>query len=455
MALEGINTGDVAWVLASSALVLLMTPGLAFFYGGLVKGSNVLNTMMMSVISMGVTAVLWVTVGFSLAFGTGGGALIGDFSYVGLAGLESQLWPGTALPALLFAVFQMTFAIIASAIISGAVAERMRFSAYVSFICLWSVLVYAPVCHWVWGPGGWMEEMGAKDFAGGNVVHETTAVSALVLAVLLGPRLGHGEVEKPVPHNVPFAILGAALLWFGWSGFNGGSALAADETAVLALVNTYIAAASSLVVWSTLERLQHTRSSATGMVTGAVVGLVIITPAAGYVSPMGALAMGAVGCALVYPTFQLSHRRVDDNLDAFPCHGVGSFVGACLTGVFAKDGGLLYGGGLRLLGVEVLAALATAVYTAVVTAAIFFVLSRFMPMRVAEDAECAGLDNVCHGEAAYGHQNATPMTPFEHTQGSFKAAGAKKTSAVRGQEPCEERGEDLESQVTACSTASA
>lgn len=407
MALVGMNPADVAWVLMSSALVLLMTPGLAFFYGGLVQGANVLNTMMMSIISMGVTALLWLFVGFSLAFGSGGGAFIGDFSYVGFSGLESVLWPETKLPAMLFAAFQMTFAIIASAIISGAVAERMRFSAYVCFICLWSVLVYVPVCHWTWGPGGWIDAMGAKDFAGGIVVHESTAVSALVLAGLLGPRLDHGRGEQQArPHNVPFAILGAALLWFGWSGFNGGSALAADETAVLALMNTYQAAAASLVMWALLERLQHKRaSSASGMVTGAVVGLVIITPAAGFVTPVGAVAMGAVGTALVYPTFQW-RLRVDDNLDAFPCHGVGSFVGACLTGVLAKEGGLLYGGGWNLLGAQVLAAVAVAIYTAVVTAAIFFVISRFMAMRVAEHDESAGLDSVCHGESAYGERGA-------------------------------------------------
>lgn len=403
------SPADVAWILTSSALVLLMTPGLAFFYGGLVQGSNVLNTMMMSIISMGVTAVLWLLVGFSLAFGSGGGAFVGDFGYTGLSGLESMLWPGTKLPAMLFAIFQMTFAIIASAIISGAVAERMRFSAWVCFICLWTVLVYAPVCHWAWGPGGWIDEIGAKDFAGGIVVHESTAVSALVLAGLLGPRSGHGEVEKQAqPHNVPFAILGAALLWFGWSGFNGGSALAADDTAVLALMNTYQAAASSLVVWALLARLQHKHaSSASGMVTGAIVGLVIITPAAGFVSPVGAVAMGAIGTVLVYPTFQLQ-LRVDDNLDAFPCHGIGSLVGGCLTGLFAREGGLLYGGGWRLLGAQVLAAAATAVYTAAVTAMIFFVLSRFMVMRVTEDDESAGLDSVCHGEAAYGEQAGTP-----------------------------------------------
>jgi len=437
MALEGMNGADTAWVLMSSALVLLMTPGLAFFYGGLVQGSNVLNTMMMSIISMGVTAVSWVLVGFSLSFGSKGGAFIGDFSYIGLSGLDGILWPDTKLPAILFAVFQTTFVVIAAAIISGAVAERMKFSAYVWFICLWSLLIYAPVCHWVWGPGGWIDGIGVKDFAGGNVVHLTTGVSSLVLAILLGPRLGHGESRKPVPHSIPFAVLGAALLWFGWSGFNGGSALAADETAALALVNTYAAPAASLVTWALLERLQHKRSSsATGMVTGAIVGLVIITPAAAYVSPVAALLMGACGCVLVYPTFQLSHHRVDDSLDAFPCHGVSSFVGACFTGIFARDGGLLYGGGLGLIAVQVEAALATATYTAAMTAAIFFVLSRFIQMRVAEEDESLGLDNSCHGEVAYG----------DHANGASKSEGEVLSEDAGAEDSSATQTADLEAQ---------
>jgi len=365
--------------------------------------------MMMSIISMGIVSVPWMMFGFSLAFGSGGGALIGDFSYAGLAGLEQVVWPGTKVPALLFAVYQMTFAVISAAIISGAVIERMRFSAYAAFILFWSILVYVPLCHWVWGPGGWIEEMGSKDFAGGTVVHMSTAVSALALARLLGPRARHGstEQEKDQPHNVPFVILGGALLWFGWSGFNGGCALAADYSAALALVNTYQSAAASLTVWSALERWQFKRYSAVGTVTGAVVGLVIITPAAGYVTPVGAAIMGAVGCALAYPTFQLSSSRVDDSLDCFPCHGVSGFIGTMLTGLFATEGGLLYGGGFALLQAQFVASIATAAYAAFMSAAIFLGLRLLMRMRVSEDDESMGLDNTLHGQRAY-QEKSTP-----------------------------------------------
>mmetsp|Transcript_126359 Transcript_126359/g.404544 ORF Transcript_126359/g.404544 Transcript_126359/m.404544 type:complete len:456 (+) Transcript_126359:81-1448(+) len=398
--MEEVSSGDTAWVLASTSLVLIMTPGLAFFYGGLVRGTNVVNTMMMSIISMGIIPIVWLVVGFSLSFGSGGGPIIGDFNYVGLWEIHDKVWPDTSLPTLVFAAYQMGFAIIAAAIISGAVVERMRFSAYAVFIMLWSILVYAPVCHWVWGPGGWIHAMGAKDFAGGTVVHETTAVSALVLCVLLGPRAHHGEGVEP--HNVPFVILGAALLWFGWSGFNGGSALAADWNAALAVINSYEAAAASLVTWTVLERFHLKRYSAVGTVTGAIVGLVIITPAAGYVTPVGAVLMGVIGCVFVYPSFQVSHAKVDDSLDAFPCHGVSGFVGTVLTGLFDVEGGLFYGGGWHLLGVQVVAGLATAAYAAIVTVIIFCALRLCMHVRVPEDMEFEGLDTGLHGYPAYG-----------------------------------------------------
>lgn len=422
MAIDGMSPGDTAWVLTSAALVLLMTPGLAFFYGGLVRGNNVLNTMMMSIISMGVVAVPWFAYGFSLAFGSGGGAFIGDLSYAGLSGMQDKLWEGTALPALLFAVFQMTFAIIGAAIISGAVVERMRFSAFVVFIFLWSLLVYDVVCHWVWGPGGWIDALGAKDFAGGTVVHETTACAALVLSYLLGPRLDHNPKEKSPPHNVPFVILGAALLWFGWAGFNGGSALAADEAAALALVNTFLAGSTTLVTWLIVERLHAKHASAVGTVTGAIVGLVIITPAAGYVTPIGAVIMSVLGCLLVYPAFQFSHDRLDDSLDCFPCHGVSGFVGTVLTGVFSTDGGLLYTGRFQLLGVQVLAAIVSAAYSMAVTALLVKAISLFLRMRVSEETESLGLDAKVHGHAAYsshdlaGLSRREPVLEEDHEQ---------------------------------------
>lgn len=408
----GVDSGDTAWILTSSALVLLMTPGLAFFYGGLVQHRNVLNTMMMSFMAMGTITVIWFAVGFSLVFADGN-FFIGNFDYVVLMGLEDKAWPDTHLPGLVFACFQMTFAVIGAAIISGGIVERMRFSAYVVFICAWCLLVYCPVAHWVWGPGGWVAEMGAIDFAGGTVVHEITAVTALVLAALLGPRevvlqnsrpYRRQQSLKPEPHQIPYVMLGGGLLWFGWSGFNAGSALAADENAALALVNTYLAAAFSLVTWAGLDRLVHGRSTAVGTVTGAVVGLVIITPGAGFVSPVGSATMGTLGCILVYPCFRLLARYLhifDDSLDVFPCHGVAGFVGTVLTGLFAKDGGFFYSGDFSLTFKQIIAALATGIYAGIVSALIFFLLRLVMRVRVEKHEESEGLDGSVHGEIAY------------------------------------------------------
>jgi len=410
---EVASSGDTAWILTSCALVLLMTPGLAFFYGGMVQRSNVLNTMMMSIVTMGMVALPWMFLGFSLAFGGGAGGFIGDLRHAGFNALQGRLWPGTALPALLFAVYQMTFCVVGCAIISGSVVERMQFSAYIVFIPIWSVLVYAPVCHWVWGPDGWIDEMGAKDFAGGTVVHESTAVSALVLAVLLGPRSMRSAEQSTQAHNVPIVILGAALLWFGWSGFNAGSALAANEQAVLALVNTYQAAGASLVTWILIERWTAKRYSAVGSVTGAIVGLVLITPGAGLVTPVGAALIGVLGCVVVYPAFSINKNRVDDSLDTFPCHGVAGFVGTVLTGLFATEGGLFYGGGFRLVGAQFVASAATAAYSAAMTAIIFGILSLVMRMRVTAEVEIAGLDSMLHKEKAYHTDTAiSPSNSF-------------------------------------------
>mmetsp|Transcript_68740 Transcript_68740/g.143559 ORF Transcript_68740/g.143559 Transcript_68740/m.143559 type:complete len:437 (-) Transcript_68740:89-1399(-) len=395
-----VDAGNTAWVLTSSAFVLLMTPGLAFFYGGLVKEQNVLNTMMMSLISMGVVSMTWMLAGFSLAFGDGGGKIIGDLNYFGMMGmLDMDVWDGTTLPPLVFVVFQMTFAVIGCAIISGSIVERMHFGAFTVFITLWSLVVYAPIAHWIWGPGGWIEELGAKDFAGGAVVHESTAVSALTLAWLLGPR---SERSEEPAHNVAFVILGGSLLWFGWSGFNGGSALAADSTAALALINSYQAAAACLVTWMLVERFVRKRWSAIGAVTGAVVGLVIITPAAGFVSTIGAFAMGIIGALMVYPFFQFT-SRIDDSLDTFPCHGISGFFGTMLTGCFAMEGGLFYGGGFKLLLAQFVASMAVAAYAAFMSTLIFLFIKFVMRTRVHKDWEDAGLDELVHGESAYVH----------------------------------------------------
>eukprot|EP00928_Gymnodinium_smaydae_P006722 TRINITY_DN12394_c0_g3_i1.p1 TRINITY_DN12394_c0_g3~~TRINITY_DN12394_c0_g3_i1.p1 ORF type:complete len:476 (+),score=80.75 TRINITY_DN12394_c0_g3_i1:57-1430(+) len=424
-----LRTGDTAWVLTSCSLVLLMTPGLSFFYGGLVKERNLLNTMMMSLISIGVVSIVWASVGFTLAFGDGG-PFIGNFQYAWLDSLDMQPWSEDVhachlaadtceslkrdVPGLLFAIFQMTFAIIAAAIMSGSLVERLRFVAYVIFVPFWVILVYCPLCHWVWGPGGWLEEVGALDFAGGTVVHISSGVSGLVAAIILGPRSKLEGDEEEATHNVPFVLLGASLLWFGWGGFNSGSALAADIVAVQALACTYLTAATSMMTWVFLEWAILRKPSSVGAMIGAVAGLILITPAAGFVTPRGGMLMGLMGTPLCFLSCRTINKllRVDDSLDAFGLHGVGGIVGAILTGVFSVDGGLFYGGGMALIGKQALGALVGAAYAAFVTAAIFFCLSRAMHVRVSEEDEMYGLDARAHGEVAYSRtpKAGTPNT---------------------------------------------
>ena len=420
-----INSGDTAWLLASIGLVLLMTPGVAFFYGGLVRGKNVLNTMMMSVFSMGLIALLWAFVGYSLAFGEGG-PWIGTLTHIGLEGITSAPYPGTEIPSYVFVLFQMTFAVITPALISGAVVERMRFSAYALFIAVWSLAVYSPLCHWVWG-GGWIADLGALDFAGGTVVHVSAGVSAVAAALVLGKRSGvEGE---PKPHNVPFVLLGGSLLWFGWFGFNGGSALGANGTAGLALITTNLAAAAAMVTWVLLEWRIDGRPSAVGAMIGAVVGLVTITPAAGFVSVMGAMAMGVLGSVSGYWAIRaLSRFQIDDSLDVFACHGVGGLVGSILTGVFATksvnpDGanGLLYGGGWELLGIQTVSVLAAAVFAGLMTVVIFQGLKLVMDIRAKETDEVRGMDLRAHGESAYEYVGTTPA-PVVSTEDVQKSA---------------------------------
>ena len=347
MGLEQINPADTAWILISTALVMLMTPGLAFFYGGLVNRKSILNTLMMSYVSLGAVALLWVFVGYSLSFGSGN-QFIGDFSYLWLKNVGTAPQEGSTIPHILFMAFQMMFAIITPALISGAIVERMKFGAYVLFICLWSLVVYAPLCHWVWG-GGFLASHGALDFAGGTVVHISAGVSALVAAIMIGPREKKTNTDEA--HNVPFVLLGAAILWFGWFGFNAGSALAADGIAANALVTTTLAASAALCAWAILERYFDKKVSATGAAIGAVVGLVTITPAAGFVGPISAIAMGIIGSCCSFATIKnLKRFDLDDTLDVFACHGVGGIVGSILTGVFASRAinpagfdGLIYG----------------------------------------------------------------------------------------------------------------
>jgi ammonium transporter, Amt family len=396
------NQADVAWMLVATALVLLMTPALAFFYGGLVRSKNALNTMMMSFVALGIVGVVWALVGYSLAFAPGN-ALIGDLSRVFLrnVGLEPQ----GSIPHVLFMAFQATFAIITAALISGAIVERMRFGAYMLFIALWAAFVYAPIAHWVWG-GGWLAKLGALDFAGGTVVHVNAGVAALVAALVLGPRKDFAR-QAFLPHNVPFTLLGAGLLWFGWFGFNAGSALAANPLAGLAFVTTFLAPMGTLVVWTLLDLTRNQKVTAVGGATAIVVGLVAITPAAGFISPMSALALGCIAAVPSYYALVWRVRtRLDDSLDVVAAHGVGGTVGALLTGVFAEKAwnttadGLLFGNPMQL-GIQAAAVVAAIVYSGVVTFALLKLIAIVVPLRAESTEEGLGMDVSQHGEEAY------------------------------------------------------
>ena len=398
------NQADTAWMLTSTALVLLMTPALAFFYGGLVRSKNALNTMMMSFISLGFVGILWALAGYSLAFSTGN-AWIGDLSNAMLrgVGLEAK---GT-IPHALFMAYQGTFAIITAALISGAIVERMRFSAYVAFISLWAIVVYSPIAHWVWG-GGWLAQWGALDFAGGTVVHVNAAVAAVVAAVVVGKRTGYPS-SSMLPHNVPFVLLGAGLLWFGWFGFNSGSALAASPIAGLAFVTTMLAPAATLVAWTILDVMRSGKPTAVGAATAIVVGLVAITPAAGFISPMNAILLGGFAAIPSYLALQIRAKTsLDDSLDVLAAHGVGGTVGALLTGVFAEKAlntvgdGLLYGNPKQVL-IQGAAVLAAIVYSGVMSFVLLKLIGLVLPLRASVTDEGDGLDVTQHGEEAYIH----------------------------------------------------
>lgn len=429
-ALSGADTG---WILISTALVLLMTPGLAFFYGGLVRSKNVLNTMMMSFIAFGAAGVLWAVVGYSIAFGEGG-PFVGDLSMSFLSGVGAE--PSGTIPHMLFMAFQGTFAIITAALISGAVVGRMKFGAYVTFIALWGLLVYAPVAHWVWG-GGWLDDLGALDFAGGAVVHVNAGAAALVAALVLGSRTDYGR-QATLPHNVPFVLLGAGLLWFGWMGFNGGSALAADEFAALAVVNTLLAPAATLVAWAVLDLVSSRKITAVGAATGIVVGLVAVTPAAGFVSPISALAVGALAAV---PSYLLIHwrprTRLDDSLDVVAAHGVGGLSGALLTGVFASaavngsTNGLLFGNPAQL-GVQALSVAAVFAYSAALTFVILKAIQLVAGLRPSLEEERRGVDLAYHGEEGYVTGEGALLLLDEELNGSSAEppAGGEATADV-------------------------
>ncbi len=403
-----ISSGDTAWVLASSALVLLMTVGLAFFYGGLVRSKNALNTMMMSVVALGVIGLQWVLFGYSLAFAPGNG-WIGGLAWIAFRGVGLDPDPAYAatIPLQAHAIFQAMFAVITPALISGAIVERMRFRAYIAFLVLWSTVVYVPLAHWVWGAGGWLQKLGALDFAGGTVVHISAGVSAFVAAWMLGARQGFRRTPL-VPHNVPLVLLGAGLLWFGWFGFNSGSALAANGIAVLAFVNTNTAAAAALVTWAALDALRGGKVTAVGAATGAVVGLVGITPAAGFVTVRAAIVIGAACAVLSYFAIQRRSRSaLDDSLDVFSCHGLAGIGGALLTGVFATKlanpgaaDGLLAGHPAQL-GIQAVAVVASIALAAIGTVVIFVIVRALFGVRPEVRDEITGLDVTEHGEEAY------------------------------------------------------
>ena len=403
------TSGDTAWMLMATALVMIMLPGLALFYGGLVRRKNVLSTIMHSFFGLAIVSVVWVLVGFSLAFGpdaTGTG-LIGNLDYVGFfnVGLEPSTIYATTIPFVLFAAFQLMFAAITPALITGAFAERKRFASFVLFTVLWSILVYSPIAHWVWASDGWLFKLGALDFAGGTVVHASSGLSALIVALLIGRRVVNGEGLEP--HDIPMTVLGAGLLWFGWFGFNAGSAVAANGLAASAFVVTNTAAAAATLTWVGASYLHKRKVSVVGAACGAVAGLVAITPASGFVTPGGAIVIGLVAGGLCYSATLLRARlKVDDALDVFAVHGVGGVFGALATGVLATSAvqasfkGLIDGNAGQVV-TQILAVAATIAYAVVTTFVIVKVVDLILGIRITARQEELGLDLAVHGEVAY------------------------------------------------------
>ena len=404
---SALSAGDTAWLLVSAALVLLMVPALALFYGGMVRKRNVLSTIMHSMSALPLVSAQWILIGFTLTFASSASkaGLIGGLDHLGLTGLPELRG---SVPSLAFVAFQMMFAAITPALISGAFAERFRFATYLVFTLAWTTLVYDPVAHWVWAEGGWLFKLGALDFAGGTVVHVTAGVSALVCALVVGKRLKYPH-ERPLPHNLTMTLTGAGLLWFGWFGFNAGSALAASGVAALALLTTHAGAAGGALGWLFVEWAHRKKPTALGVASGLVAGLVAVTPAAGFVAPWAALVIGLVGGVGCYGAVLAKYKYgYDDSLDVFGVHGVGGLLGALLTGVFADKrlnaagaDGLFYGGGVRPILIQALACAAAAAYAAVVTLVLLKILDRTMGLRVAQSDEREGLDTTQHGEDAY------------------------------------------------------
>ncbi|OGC12451.1 ammonia channel protein [candidate division WOR-1 bacterium RIFOXYA12_FULL_52_29] len=401
------NAGDTAWVLISTALVILMTPAVGFFYGGMVRKKNILSTIMMCFAALMVISIQWVLFGYTLAFGPTQGGIIGGFDWLGLIGVGQAPNADYAatIPALAFMIFQAAFAIVTPSLIVGAFVERIKFSSFLVFSVIWATIVYDPVAHWIWGVGGWLRNLGALDFAGGTVVHVTAGFSALAIALVIGKRLGYGK-DNMEPSNIPIVVLGAVLLWFGWFGFNGGSALAANGLAVSAFVVTNTAAAAAAVVWMLLSWL-HRRPSVLGVATGAVVGLVAITPASGFVDPLSAIAIGGIAAVISYYMIVLRMKlRIDESLDAFACHGMGGAWGAVATGIFASKAinpagadGLIFGNP-GLVWTQFLTVAVTGAFAFGVTIVIAKIVDATMGLRVAGNEELVGLDISQHAETA-------------------------------------------------------
>jgi ammonium transporter, Amt family len=397
------DTGDTAWVLISTALILFMTPGLAFFYGGMVRSKNVLGMLMQNYFAMGLISVLWAIVGFTLAFG-GTGPIIGDFQFAWLSNVTDL--DGT-IPGMAFVGFQMMFAVITPALITGATADRLKFSGYAVLIGLWSILVYAPVARWVFNPDGWIFETGALDFAGGAAIHINAGVAALAVVLVIGNRTGHGSEPMP-PHNLPFTMLGTGILWFGWIGFNAGSALAANGVAAQAVVNTHLAAAAGMLGWLLVERIKTGHATTLGAASGAVAGLVAITPCAGFVGGVAPMIIGGLaGAICVFALAIKASMNWDDSLDVIAVHLVGGVVGTLLLGVFADSAvngdtdGLAFGGGVELLKDQFVAAVSVAAFSFAVTFLIATAIQRTMGLRVPVEDELLGLDQSQHAESAY------------------------------------------------------
>lgn len=417
-----LNSGNTAWIIVATVLVMMMTiPGLALFYGGLVRQKNILSILMQCLMATGIISIIWVAFGYSWVFGTSFmdsgsplGQIIGGFDKAFLHGIKLDTYmSGVGIPEILFALFQCMFAVITPALIIGAFAERIKFSGYVVFIILWSIIVYNPMAHWVWG-GGWLMKMGAIDFAGGTVVHINAGISALVMAIMLGRRKGYRTIGHPfTPHNIPFVFIGTSLLWLGWFGFNAGSGLAADGLAANAFLVTHLATSVAAVIWMALEWILYKKPTIVGFCTGAVAGLVAITPAAGTADVLGAFAIGGISALVCF--FMVAYvkpkLKYDDSLDAFGVHGIGGIVGSILTGVFATRAitgpegvqGALYGD-WNQLWIQVVATGASVVYSAVLTFILFFIVNKTIGLRVSKDDESTGLDISQHGEIAYSEE---------------------------------------------------